>query len=179
MGFKSGFCIGGAQGTDARIAPTRLQPRPEMSASVPEAPQVSNQMPELGVEAGPRSLRNLASQLTGRCGVFGDEGEPHIALRAGKAAASSGCHASHAARHAAGLSGRDRRRKAAVEAGNTPIAFGNFRRGGPIADLQTLYAVRDEVAKPGWIKLYRFRRLGAAPTDTKAIRLIERGDGES
>lgn len=66
-----------------------------------------------------------------------------------------------------------------METGNTPIAFGNFRRGDPIADLQTLYAVRDEVAKPGWSKLYRFRRLGAAPTDTKAIRLIERGDGES
>lgn len=66
-----------------------------------------------------------------------------------------------------------------VEAGSTPIAFGNFRRGYLIADLQTLYVVRDEVTKPGWIKLYCFRRLGAAPTDTKAIRLIEVGDGES
>lgn len=66
-----------------------------------------------------------------------------------------------------------------VEAGSTPIAFGNFRRGYLIADLQTLYIVRDEVTKPGWIKLYCFRRLGAAPTDTKAIRLIEVGEAET
>lgn len=60
-----------------------------------------------------------------------------------------------------------------MAAGETPIAFGNFRRGYLIADLQGLYVVRDEITKPGWIKVYMFRRLGAHVTDTRAVRLIE------
>lgn len=60
-----------------------------------------------------------------------------------------------------------------IAADETPIFFGDVRRSFLIADLQGLYVVRDEVTKPGWIKLYMFRRLGSHVTDTKAGRLIE------
>ncbi|SFC77743.1 phage major capsid protein [Tropicimonas isoalkanivorans] len=57
--------------------------------------------------------------------------------------------------------------------GQTPIAFGDIKRAYIIADLQGLYVVRDEITKPGWIKLYMFRRLAGHVTDTKAMRLME------
>lgn len=60
-----------------------------------------------------------------------------------------------------------------ISAGETPVAFGDFKRGYVIADLNTYYVLRDEVTKPGWIKLYVFRRLGSHVADTKAVRLME------
>lgn len=60
-----------------------------------------------------------------------------------------------------------------IAADATPIAFGDIRRSYIIADLTAMYALRDEVTKPGWIKVYMFRRLAGHITDTKAMRLLQ------
>ncbi|MDF2371975.1 MAG: phage major capsid protein [Rhizobiaceae bacterium] len=54
-----------------------------------------------------------------------------------------------------------------------PIAFGNWRKGYLIVDRIGTKVVRDPYTKPGWIRLYISKRVGGAPTDTKAIKLLK------
>lgn len=59
-----------------------------------------------------------------------------------------------------------------IAAAATPIGFGNVSAGYMVVDLTQMWTIRDEVTRPGWIRVYLGRRLGATVTDTKALRLI-------
>ncbi len=53
------------------------------------------------------------------------------------------------------------------------VAFGNFQRGYIIADRGPFTVVRDEVTRPGYIKLYLARRTGGKVSDSNAIKLLK------
>ena len=60
-----------------------------------------------------------------------------------------------------------------IAADSFPIAFGNFQRGYLITDRGPLTVIRDEVTKPGWIKLYVAKRVGGKVSDSNAIKLLK------
>ncbi|MBX9859346.1 MAG: phage major capsid protein [Sphingomonas sp.] len=60
-----------------------------------------------------------------------------------------------------------------VAANAFPIAFGNWRRGYAIVDRIGMKLIRDNVTRKGWTKLYFYRRVGGAPLDTNAIKLLK------
>lgn len=60
-----------------------------------------------------------------------------------------------------------------IGANSLSIAFGNFGRGYIIADRAGTTLVRDEVTKPGFIKLYVARRIGGCLADSNAIKLVK------
>ncbi|MBN9271151.1 MAG: phage major capsid protein, partial [Mesorhizobium sp.] len=54
-----------------------------------------------------------------------------------------------------------------------PIAFGNWKRGYTIVDRSELRLLRDPYTKKGWIRFYFTKRVGGAPTDSNAIKLLK------
>ncbi len=60
-----------------------------------------------------------------------------------------------------------------IGANSLSIAFGNFERGYIIADRAGTTMVRDEVTRPGFIKLYVARRIGGTLADSNAIKLVK------
>lgn len=54
-----------------------------------------------------------------------------------------------------------------------PIAFGNWPRGYLIVDRVGVRVVRDPYTKPGWMRFYISRRVGGAPTDSRAIKFLK------
>lgn len=60
-----------------------------------------------------------------------------------------------------------------IAADTTPIAFGNWQRGYAIVDRPGLKLIRDNVTKKGWTKLYFYRRIGGAPLDTNAVKMLK------
>lgn len=53
------------------------------------------------------------------------------------------------------------------------VAFGNFQRGYIVTDRGPMTVVRDEVTRPGYIKLYIARRVGGKIADSNAIKLLK------
>ncbi len=60
-----------------------------------------------------------------------------------------------------------------VEAGATPIAFGNFRAGYLITDRRGVVVIPDRVTKPGFTRFYFSKRTGGAILDSNAIKLLK------
>lgn len=60
-----------------------------------------------------------------------------------------------------------------IGANSLSIAFGNFVSGYLIADRAGTTMIRDEVTKPGFIKLYVARRIGGTVADSNAIKLVK------
>lgn len=54
-----------------------------------------------------------------------------------------------------------------------PVAFGNWRRGYVVVDRIGTRVIRDQVTKPGWTKFYITKRVGGAPLDSNAIKLLK------
>lgn len=54
-----------------------------------------------------------------------------------------------------------------------PIAFGNWNRAYIIVDRMGVRILRDPFTKPGWVKFYMTKRVGGAPADTNAIKLLK------
>jgi HK97 family phage major capsid protein len=60
-----------------------------------------------------------------------------------------------------------------VGANTFPIAFGDFSRGYLIVDKVGSRLVRDPYSKPGFIRLYAYRRTHGATADSNAIKLLK------
>ncbi|MUO86756.1 phage major capsid protein [Agrobacterium vitis] len=60
-----------------------------------------------------------------------------------------------------------------IAANALPIAFGNWNKGYLIVDRMGTKILRDPYTKPGWLRLYISKRVGGAPADTKAIKLLK------
>jgi HK97 family phage major capsid protein len=60
-----------------------------------------------------------------------------------------------------------------IAANALPIAVGDFKQGYLIADIPGMWMVRDEITKPGWVKLPTARRVGGKLKDTNAIKLVK------
>lgn len=60
-----------------------------------------------------------------------------------------------------------------VVAGNTPIAFGDFKRGYLINDRYGIRVLRDIYTQKGWTLYYTTKRMGGGVSDPNAIRLLK------
>ncbi|MGR3368749.1 MAG: phage major capsid protein [Sagittula sp.] len=60
-----------------------------------------------------------------------------------------------------------------IGANSLAIAFGNFTRGYLITDRAGMTMIRDEVTRPGFVKLYAAKRVGGSVSDSNAIKLIK------
>ena len=60
-----------------------------------------------------------------------------------------------------------------IGSGNTPIAFGDFRRGYTIADRQGVRVLRDPYSAKPYVLFYTTKRVGGGVADSKAIALLE------
>ncbi len=60
-----------------------------------------------------------------------------------------------------------------IAANSLSIAFGNFQRGYVIVDKVGPRILRDPFTKPGWIRLYHYRRVHGGLTDSNAIKLLK------
>ena len=54
-----------------------------------------------------------------------------------------------------------------------PVAFGNWKRGYVIVDRLGTTMLRDPYTKKGWVNFYFTKRVGGAPTNTNAIKLMK------
>ncbi len=54
-----------------------------------------------------------------------------------------------------------------------PVAFGNWKRGYVIVDRIGTTMLRDPYTKKGWVNFYFTKRVGGAPTNTNAIKLMK------
>lgn len=62
-----------------------------------------------------------------------------------------------------------------IAAGNTPIAFGDFKRGYLINDRFGIRVLRDPYTVKGWTLFYTTKRVGGGVADPNAIRLLKIG----
>ncbi len=60
-----------------------------------------------------------------------------------------------------------------IAANAFPIAFGNFQKGYLIADIASMWMIRDEVTKPGYVRFPMSKRVGGKLLDTNAIKLLK------
>lgn len=61
----------------------------------------------------------------------------------------------------------------AIAANTFSIAFGNFQRGYVVVDKVGTRVLRDPFTRPGWVKIYMYRRVHGAVTDSNAIKLLK------
>jgi HK97 family phage major capsid protein len=59
-----------------------------------------------------------------------------------------------------------------IASGNTPIAFGDFKRGYLINDRYGIRVLRDPYTQKGWTLYYTTKRMGGGVADPNAVRLL-------
>lgn len=61
----------------------------------------------------------------------------------------------------------------AIGSGAFPIIFGNIAQTYTVADRRDVSMIRDELTKPGFIKLHISKRVGGQVVDSNAMRILE------
>ncbi len=64
-----------------------------------------------------------------------------------------------------------------IGAGQTPIAFGDFRRGYLVVDRQGIEVLRDPYSAKPYVLFYTTKRVGGGVQDFKAIKLLKFAEG--
>lgn len=62
-----------------------------------------------------------------------------------------------------------------IEAGKTPLAFGDFAEGYTIVDRLGTSVVRDNITQPGFVKFHMRKRVGGGATNFEAVKFLKVG----